>query len=465
MYPVEVKEGDLRKARNLSIFLFTGAIIQIIGIVTTLWILSSGGAFQSSGGTGINLGAPFTFTLFGIMNLTLIAAAVLIYLRVSYLSASILLFISILTALPIGTIFVVIGIFKLQKARNAFPGQLKRMMGRGEVMGKPNNDFNEPIKFLKKDKIRFPPSTGRKQRPYVSQGNMNESSYKTHLSKTPYIPISSSVKHTLPYYTIKSKIGSGGFATVYRATDTYGSEVALKVPKFLDETIDYSLLAKFKSEAEIWKRLKHKNIVQFYSSDTMPMVYLSIELMEGGNLKQLTTQHRLSVRGAVDIMLQILDGMSYAHRMATVHRDIKPENILFTKDGIAKISDWGIGKFMASEGATKTIGTKGTLLYSAPEQISKKKFGKVDWSTDVFQLGIIFYEMLTGENPFYDEDSAGIVGKVLYEDVAPPSELNPEVPRGLDDYVMKALEKTKENRWSSAEVMYHELKKSVFRNQ
>jgi len=147
--------------------------------------------------------------------------------------------------------------------------------------------------------------------------------------------------------------------------------------------------------------------------------------------------------------------------MASVHRDIKPENILFTKDGTPKISDWGIGKFMASEGATKSMGTQGTLLYSAPEQISKKKFGKVDWSTDVFQLGIIFYEMLTGENPFYDEDSAGIVGKVLYEDVAPPSELNPDVPRELDDYVMKALEKQKEDRWSSAEVMYHEFKKLV----
>lgn len=140
MYPVEVKEGDLRKARNLSIFLFTGAIIQIIGIVTTLWILSSGGAFQSSGGTGINLGAPFTFTLFGIMNLTLIAAAVLIYLRVSYLSASILLFISILTALPIGTIFVVIGIFKLQKARNAFPGQLEEVTRKAEAKKKIKKD-------------------------------------------------------------------------------------------------------------------------------------------------------------------------------------------------------------------------------------------------------------------------------------------------------------------------------------
>ena len=273
--------------------------------------------------------------------------------------------------------------------------------------------------------------------------------------------INSSIKRIIPNYSLTHKIGSGGTATVYQALNENGEKVAIKLPKFLDETVSSSILEEFKAEAAMWKKLTHKNIVRFYEGDIQPVPYLVIELMEGGNLKQLIDKHRLTVKEAKDIMLQILDGLSYAHKMASVHRDIKPENILFTKEGIPKISDWGIGKFMASEGATKTVGTKGTLLYSAPEQISKKKFGDVDWRTDVFQLGIVFYEMLTGVNPFHDEDSAGIVGNVLYEKVDPPSRLNPEIPRGLETIVMKALEKRKEDRWSSAEVMYHELKRLV----
>ena len=140
MDTLEPSEEDIKKAKGLSMLLFIGGIIQIIVVVMVMWILSSGGAFERSGGTGINLGAPFIFALFGLMNLTLIAAAILIYLRVSYLSASILLFISILTALPIGTIFVVIGIFKLQKARNAFPGQLEEVTRKAEAKKKIKKD-------------------------------------------------------------------------------------------------------------------------------------------------------------------------------------------------------------------------------------------------------------------------------------------------------------------------------------
>ena len=275
--------------------------------------------------------------------------------------------------------------------------------------------------------------------------------------------ISSSTERAIPDYTLTHKIGSGGFATVYKALDDHGNPVALKLPKFMDETMDYTHLKKFETEAEIWNKLTHDNIVEFYEAKTIPMVYLAIELMEGGSLKDFMTNHPLSTGEAVDIMLQILDGMSYAHRMATIHRDIKPENILFTADGTAKVSDWGIGKFMASEGATKSMGAKGTLLYSAPEQISKKKFGEVDWTTDVFQLGILFYEMLTGENLFFDEDSAGIVGNIMYEEPEPPSVHNREVTKELDYIVMRALEKKKEDRWRSADVMYDRLKELVDR--
>jgi len=290
--------------------------------------------------------------------------------------------------------------------------------------------------------------------------HMNQK-YRKELPGIQLNTISSSTERAIPDYTLTHKIGSGGFATVYKALDDHGNPVALKLPKFMDETMDYTHLKKFETEAEIWNKLTHDNIVEFYEAKTIPMVYLAIELMEGGSLKDFMTNHPLSTGEAVDIMLQILDGMSYAHRMATIHRDIKPENILFTSDGTAKVSDWGIGKFMASEGATKSMGAKGTLLYSAPEQISKKKFGEVDWTTDVFQLGILFYEMLTGENLFFDEDSAGIVGNIMYEEPEPPSVHNREVTKELDHIVMRALEKKKEDRWRSADVMYDRLRELV----
>ena len=136
MYTPEPREEDIKKAKGLSTLLFIGGVVQIIVMVTIFWILSSGGAFQSSGGSGTNLGAPFIFALFGLMNLTLIATAVLVYLRISYLSALILLFISIVTAFPVGSIFVVIGLFKLPKARKAFPNQLKEVTRKAEAKKK-----------------------------------------------------------------------------------------------------------------------------------------------------------------------------------------------------------------------------------------------------------------------------------------------------------------------------------------
>jgi len=148
--------------------------------------------------------------------------------------------------------------------------------------------------------------------------------------------------------------------------------------------------------------------------------------------------------------------------MATIHRDLKPENILFTSNGEAKITDWGIGKLLSSTEMTKTIGIKGTLYYCAPEQFDKKKYGTVDWKTDIFQIGIVFYEMLTGVNPFAGEAMAEVVGKVLTHEVEPPSSLNNDVPPELDEIVMGALEKEKSDRWRT-DVMLHELNRLLMK--
>ncbi len=171
--------------------------------------------------------------------------------------------------------------------------------------------------------------------------------------------------------------------------------------------------------------------------------------------------HKLTLGESVHIILEILEGLSYAHKMGIVHRDIKPENILFSSDGAAKITDWGIGKFMASATMSKTLGIKGTLNYFAPEQFNKKKYGKVDWQTDIFQIGILFYEMITGENPFAGEDMPEVYGNLMNVEPGSLRTFNPRIPIQLDELILKALQKRKEDRWSSAEVMYHELKRLV----
>ncbi len=282
--------------------------------------------------------------------------------------------------------------------------------------------------------------------------------FKEHLPSLTLEAASTSIKNILPGYIITDKLGAGGFATVYKAINKDGVAVAIKMPKFLDETIDSSILNKFQAEADIWKKLRHPNIVTFLDSDIRPVPFMSIELMEGGNLGGLLADHRLSVDEAKPLMLQILDGLSYAHRMASVHRDIKPENILFSRDGVPKIGDWGIGKFMASESVSQSIGTKGTFLYSAPEQFDKQNYGEVDWSTDIFQIGVVFYKMLTGINPFKADELAAVMGRILTINPEPPSSIDPEIPHDLDDIVMKCLEKKKEERWRSMDVLYNQLK-------
>ena len=292
---------------------------------------------------------------------------------------------------------------------------------------------------------------------------ISKDSYKAHFSPPLPTPIPASMGYAIPNYTLTYKIGEGGFATVYQGKTPSDQFVAIKLPKFMGETLDSSIYDKFESEARIWSKLKHPNIVKIYESGVTPLPYIAMEFMDGGNLKQLMSNYRLQIDEATEIMVQILDGISYAHRMASVHRDLKPENILFTKNGITKITDWGIGKFMASESLTRTVGTKGTLAYSSPEQISKEKYGNVDWSTDVFQLGIIFYEMLTGRNPFFDEDPVTVMSNIINKFPDPPSSINQNIYPALDELILRSLIKRKEGRWRSADIMYQKLVEALRR--
>ena len=283
-------------------------------------------------------------------------------------------------------------------------------------------------------------------------------SYVPFLSPPVPRPAPDHIKDILPDYRITEVLGSGGFADVYAGTDRKGNNVAIKIPQVkFDKTIDGSIYDKFQKEANVWSKLEHSNIVGFYSADDQPLPHIVMEMMDRGSLQTLMKKHRLTVGEAIHIMLQVLEGLSHAHHMAIVHRDLKPENILFTKDGTPKITDWGIGKFLASTRMTETIGIKGTLNYCAPEQFDKKKYGKIDWQTDIFQAGVLFYEMLTEVNPFEGEDMPEVYGKVMNFKPEPPSALNPDVPKELDDIIMKALKKSKKKRWVSGAVMLDHL--------
>jgi len=275
------------------------------------------------------------------------------------------------------------------------------------------------------------------------------------------------VRNILPDYEITHILGVGGFAKVYNAVGPLGKRVAVKIPRTDDmmATMDMKVIKRFRSEIEIWERLEHVNVVRLHSGSTEPLPHIVMELMEGGNLKQLMRNHKLLVGEAVHIMEQVLKGLSFAHRMASVHRDLKPENILFTADGVAKISDWGIGKFMASVGKSQSLGIKGTLDYCAPEQYDRREYGKVDWQTDVFQIGVLFYEILTGENPFAGVDFADCMGKVLMYKPELPSTINPDIPETINKVICGAIEKKKEDRWPSGGIMLHELTQIINRKK
>jgi len=284
-------------------------------------------------------------------------------------------------------------------------------------------------------------------------------SFVDFLPPPPPEPAPDNIRNLLPDYRIDHLLGSGGFADVYYGNDEDGKAFALKIPK-IDGNLaskDPKVMNRFKSEAELWMRLDHRNIVKLHSIKTEPLPHMAMELMAGGSLKQLMKKHKLTIGETVQIMVQVLEGLSYAHKMASVHRDMKPENILFSTRGVAKITDWGIGKFMASESVTGSQDFKGTLSHSAPEQFNKREYGNVDWQTDIFQIGVMFYKMVTGKNPFKGEDIADCMGKVLMDQPEQPSSLNSEVPKELDEVIMGALKKRKEDRWGT-DVMLYKLK-------
>ncbi|MEB3789447.1 MAG: serine/threonine protein kinase, partial [Desulfurococcales archaeon] len=226
-----------------------------------------------------------------------------------------------------------------------------------------------------------------------------------------------------------------------------------------------SLSEQFRREAETWSRLDHENIVKVLDYGIKPLPYIVMEYMPGGSLRdKLEKEGRPTISEAIRIAVDIGEALSYAHHMGVIHRDLKPENVLFTEDGRAKLTDFGLAKVMLQASMSSASGFKGTILYAAPEQVDPASYGSPDWRTDIWQYGALLYELLTGKPPFTADNPLALINKIINEEPPPPSHHNPNIPQWLDEIIMKCLRKKKEKRWKSIDLVLDRLYQSYKTN-
>ena len=258
------------------------------------------------------------------------------------------------------------------------------------------------------------------------------------------------------YQVIKS-IGEGGMANVYLAYDTIlDRNVAVKVLRG-DLANDEKFVRRFQREALAASSLSHPNIVEVYDvGEDNGEYYIVMEYIEGKHLKQLIKKRgKLTITEAVDIVLQITNGLSVAHDSYIIHRDIKPQNIMILENGLVKITDFGIAMAMNSTQLTQTNSVMGSVHYLPPEQASGKG---ATLQSDIYSIGILFYELLTGKLPFKGENAVEIALKHLKEPLPSIREEIPNIPQSVENIIIKATAKNPKNRYNDAREMHDDLK-------
>ncbi len=257
-------------------------------------------------------------------------------------------------------------------------------------------------------------------------------------------------------YELLEKIGDGGMATVYRARCTLLDRiVAVKILKE-EYAKDNILVQKFKSEAQAAARLSHPNIVNVYDvGEDNGFHFIVMEYVEGTNLKEyIREKGPLPPDEAVRIALMICEGLIRAHEKGLIHRDIKPHNILLTRDGTAKVADFGIARAANSVTITYSGDMVGSVHYVSPEQARGEP---VNTTSDIYSLGCVLYEMVTGRVPFDADSPVTVALKHIHETPVPPSVINEAVPSGLEEVIMTAMEKKPSYRYQSAKEMKQAL--------
>jgi serine/threonine-protein kinase len=265
---------------------------------------------------------------------------------------------------------------------------------------------------------------------------------------------------TLGRYEIVAELGKGAMGVVYRANDPMlNRAVAIKTINMAEAenegVAEYE--ARFYQEAKAAGGLNHPNIVIIYDiGRSGNLVYMAMEYVEGKELRELLTEGQpLPVVQAVDIAAQVADGLAYAHQHHVIHRDIKPANILITSDGRAKIADFGIARMRSAETRTQTGVIMGSPKYISPEQVIGKR---ADHRSDVFSLGVILFQCLTGTTPFNGDGLSALMYQITNYDPPAPSTVNPQVPVMLDYIVAKVLNKVPESRYQSGSDFANDLR-------
>ena len=257
-------------------------------------------------------------------------------------------------------------------------------------------------------------------------------------------------------YQIIKSIGEGGMANVYLAYDTIlDRNVAVKVLRG-DLSNDEKFVRRFQREALAASSLSHPNIVEVYDvGEDNGEYYIVMEYVEGKHLKNLLKKRgKLTLSEAVDIMLQITDGMAAAHDSYIIHRDIKPQNIMILENGLVKITDFGIAMAMNATQLTQTNSVMGSVHYLPPEQASGQ--GST-LQSDIYSMGIVMYELLTGELPFKGDNAVEIALKHLKEPIPDIREKLPNVPNSIYNIIKKATAKNPKNRYNDAREMHEDL--------
>ena len=262
-------------------------------------------------------------------------------------------------------------------------------------------------------------------------------------------------------YEIIEKIGNGGMATVYRATDkVLKRDVAVKILR--DEfTTDEEFIKRFEVEAQSAARLTHPNIVSIYDVGVEDNFnYIVMELIRGKTLKEIILEEKgpLPWKWSVNVAIQIASALETAHRNNIIHRDIKPHNIIITEDGIAKVTDFGIAKAVSNSTITAFGTTIGSVHYFSPEHA---RGGFTDAKSDLYSLGVVLYEMVTGKVPFDADTPVSVALKHMQEKPQEPIEVNPNVPMAVNKIIMKALQKDTNLRYQTATDMLDDLRKAL----
>ena len=261
-------------------------------------------------------------------------------------------------------------------------------------------------------------------------------------------------------YKVIEKIGVGGMADVYRGYDELlGRTVAIKI-LHANFASDEGFVGRFKREAQNAGRLSHPNIVNMYDVGyDQGYHYIVMEYVEGQTLKEYIQERgKLSVDEAVKFAVAIAEGLEHAHAMGIVHCDIKPHNMLITKSGRLKVTDFGIARAMNSQNTMMyTNSVMGSAHYLSPEQASGKA---IDGSTDIYSLGVVLYEMLTGRVPYEADTPIAVALKHVKDKLIPPTRYNPSIPPLLESVVMKALQKKPADRYRSVSELIGDLRMS-----